>query len=284
MSPEAVSALLLTNPYTPEATAFWSLLALAVGFLSGLLGIGGGLQMVPGLVFLAPYVLGEPLVSAKAATGIAAVQALASSFSSTLVHLKNGVMKRRLVLLFGIPAILGGYVGSFFSAFWNPDIILGILAFALAITLFLGIRKYIKTLRSISEPETFISEWNVLKAKWLWILPFSTLIGGLAGIIGMGGAVFYVPFMTEIVGLPVRQAIITGTGIVILTSLGSVLGKAQAGIVPWELSLYISAIAFLGGWLGARVQARVQNTHLRVLHLALVFWAVVEAFRKLMFT
>lgn len=275
------SALILMNPYTPETIAFWAILALVVGFLSGLLGIGGGLQMVPGLVLIAPYFIGGALVSAKAATGIAAVQALASSISSTTVHVQNKTMNFRLVLMFGIPAILGGYVGSFLSAFWSQHLILLVLIIALGGTLVLGLRKYIKTLMGTPEPEAFIHEWQTLKKSMPLVLPYAMFIGALAGIIGMGGAVFYVPFMTEVIKLPVRQAIINATGVVILTSLGSVLGKGQAGIIPWKLALLISAIAFVGGWLGAKVQSRVKNKHLRLLHLGLVVWAMVEAIRKL---
>jgi uncharacterized protein len=276
------ASLVLINPYTSQTIPFWVGLGLIVGFLSGLLGIGGGLQMVPGLVLIAPYFIGGPLVTAKAATGIAAVQAFASAISSTAVHVQNKTMKLRLVLMFGIPAIVGGYVGSSLSAMWSQRMILLILIIALAATLVLGVRKYIKTLMGTPEPETFIQEWDTLKKSIPIAAPYALFIGALAGIIGMGGAVFYVPFMTEIMKLPVRQAIINATGVVILTSLGSVIGKGQAGIIPWKLALLISAIAFVGGWLGAKVQSRVKNKHLRLLHLGLVVWAMIETIRKLM--
>jgi uncharacterized membrane protein YfcA len=77
--PFEATALVLQDPTTPNALLFLGLLGLIVGFLSGLLGIGGGLQMVPGLILIPPVLLGGDLVSVQAATGIAAVQALASS-------------------------------------------------------------------------------------------------------------------------------------------------------------------------------------------------------------
>lgn len=275
--------LILQDPTTPPVLLFLGVLGVLVGFLSGLLGIGGGLQMVPALILIPPVLLGGDLVTMQAATGIAAVQALASSLSSTAVHIRHKVMKKRFVLLFGLPAVLGGYLGSFFSASWSKALILNILMLALTATLFLGLRKYFKVLfdQNTSEINDFVTDWQALWQKKRWILPYSLVIGGLAGIVGMGGAVFFVPFMTEFLKMPVRQAMITGTGVVILTSLGTVVGKSQTHVIPWDLAIGISILAFVGGWIGAKVQAKVHNKHLRLLHLALVTWAVVETIRKL---
>ena len=281
--PFEATALVLQDPTTPNALLFLGLLGLIVGFLSGLLGIGGGLQMVPGLILIPPVLLGGDLVSVQAATGIAAVQALASSISSTYVHIRNKAMKKRLVLLFGVPSVLGACGGAYFSATWSRSLILSILMIALSATLALGVRKYLQVVfhKNVVERHDFITDFNHLWRKWGLIVPFSTAIGGLAGIVGMGGAVFLVPFMTEVLKMPVRQAIITGTGVVILTSLGTVVGKSQAHVVPWKLALGISAIAFVGGWLGAKAQAKLHNKHLRLLHLLLVTWAMIETLRKI---
>jgi uncharacterized membrane protein YfcA len=284
--PFEASALVLQDPTTVNAQVFLGLLGVLVGFLSGLLGIGGGLQMVPGLILIPPVLLGGDLVSVQAATGIAAVQALASSMSSTYVHIRNKAMKKRLVLLFGVPSVLGACGGAYFSATWSRSMILSILMVALTATLFLGLRKYLQVVfhKNVQEIHEFITDFNHLWQKWWLIVPFSTAIGALAGIVGMGGAVFLVPFMTEVLKMPVRQAIITGTGVVILTSLGTVLGKSQAHVVPWKLALGISALAFVGGWLGAKAQAKLHNKHLRLLHLLLVTWAMIETLRKILGT
>jgi uncharacterized membrane protein YfcA len=284
--PFEASALVLQDPTTVNAQVFLGLLGVLVGFLSGLLGIGGGLQMVPGLILIPPVLLGGDLVSVQAATGIAAVQALASSMSSTYVHIRNKAMKKRLVLLFGVPSVLGACGGAYFSATWSRSMILSILMVALTATLTLGVRKYLQVVfhKNVVERHEFITDFNHLWQKWWLIVPFSTAIGALAGIVGMGGAVFLVPFMTEVLKMPVRQAIITGTGVVILTSLGTVLGKSQAHVVPWKLALGISALAFVGGWLGAKAQAKLHNKHLRLLHLLLVTWAMIETLRKILGT
>ena len=203
--------------------------------------------------------------------------------SSTYVHIRNKAMKKRLVLLFGVPSVLVACGGAYFSATWSRSMILSILMVALTATLVLGLRKYLQVVfhKNVQEIHEFITDFNHLWQKWWLIVPFSTAIGALAGIVGMGGAVFLVPFMTELLKMPVRQAMITGTGVVILTSLGTVLGKSQAHVVPWKLALGISAIAFVGGWLGAKAQGKLHNKHLRLLHLLLVTWAMIETLRKI---
>ena len=73
---------------TPTFLLILFILGLVGGFFSGLLGIGGGIIMVPLLLFI-PSILGFNSLSMKTIAGITMVQSLAGSLSAMLVHRRH---------------------------------------------------------------------------------------------------------------------------------------------------------------------------------------------------
>lgn len=276
--------LLLISTYTPEIIVFMAFSGLIVGFLSGFVGVAGGMFTVSALVLLSPWVLGMDIITVQAATGVAAVQGLASTVAGSLAHFKNKALNIGFLWYFGLPSIVGSYVGTQWSAHWSRHTILMIMASLLALALYLGFKKFQamgKPAFQSPDPLTSIDQF-----KWPhWIIQLiSVAIGVLSGILGIGGAVLLVPLMSDGQGMPVRQAIITATGSVVLTSVGTLVGKAQAGLIPWEFSIIVSLLAFVGGWIGARTQGKVTNRQLRMCHLGLMLVMLLETIRKLYFS
>lgn len=107
------------------------IISLLVGFISGLLGIGGGIVHVPALVFL-----GFP---AHFATATSHFVLVFSSLTSLLVHLKDGSLTKMIVMsvCIGIGAVIGAQIGARISKRIKGSIIMLCLAGAL---IFAGIR------------------------------------------------------------------------------------------------------------------------------------------------
>jgi uncharacterized membrane protein YfcA len=107
------------------------LISIFVGFLSGLLGIGGGFVHVPALVFL-----GFP---AHFATATSHFVLVFSSLSSVLVHLRDGSLIKNIAMSLSIAcgAIIGAQVGARISKHIKGSVIMICLAIALV---FVGIR------------------------------------------------------------------------------------------------------------------------------------------------
>ena len=277
------SHLLLIKEYTLGILLFMASSGLIVGFLSGFIGVAGGMFTVSFLVLLAPLLFGADIITVQAATGVAAVQGLASTVSGSIAHFRNKALNIGFLWYFGLPSIVGSYIGTQWSAQWSRNTILMVMASLLASAIYLGFRKY-KAMGhpTFQTPEPLTSIDQFIWPHWA-IQLICIFIGVLSGILGIGGAVLLVPLMSDGQGMPLRQAIITATGSVVLTSVGTLIGKWQAGLIPWEFSVVVSILAFVGGWFGAKTQGKVGNRSLRMFHIGLMLLMLAETIRKLFF-
>jgi uncharacterized membrane protein YfcA len=213
-----------------------ALLGAVVGFFAGLLGIGGGLIIVPVLVYLLPL-LG---ISAELAFPMALATSLASiiftSTSAAFAHHKNGnipwPIAQRLVITVAIGAMLGAVIAGMLSL-KALTLIFASAVLVLAVYMFLSI----KTERSVAPASN-------------WVLQFIGLFTGvLASLMGIAGGAILVPILMYY-SLSMRQAIgvATASGIIVALfgALGYVIiGLRQSDLPPWSIG-YIYLPALLG--------------------------------------
>jgi len=96
-------------------------------FLSGLLGIGGGIVLTP-LLLYAPQLLGAQPLSVKIVTGLTVVQAISGSVLGAQRHFAYGNVSTRLVLTMGPPAAVASLIGALLSHDVSDQVLLGIFA------------------------------------------------------------------------------------------------------------------------------------------------------------
>src|SRR2546429_3130798 len=121
--------------------AITAIAGLVASFLSGLLGIGGGLVLTPLLLYLPP-VVGGAAIPVKIVTGLTIVQAISGSVLGVLRHRSYGNVSSRLGLLMGPPSAIASLVGAFISRDTPDNVILivfAILAFAGGVMLLLPV-------------------------------------------------------------------------------------------------------------------------------------------------
>ena len=211
-----------------------TLLGAVVGFFAGVLGIGGGLIIVPVLVYLLPT-LG---VSAELAFPMALATSLASiiftSSSAALAHHKNGNIPWRITKCIGPTVAIGAMLGAVIAGMLSLDaltLFFAIAVFMLAAYMFLSI----KVERSIAQPEN-------------WVLQLIGLLTGIvASLMGIAGGAILVPVLMYC-SLPMRQAIGVATASGILVALFGAFGYVviapeQANLPAWSLGfIYLPAL------------------------------------------
>src|SRR3989442_5122205 len=114
---------------------------LVASFLSGLLGIGGGLVLTPLLLYLPPLV-GGAAIPVKIVTGLTIVQAISGSVLGVVRHRADGNVSSRLVWLMGPPSAVASLVGAFVSRDTPDSVILlvfAVLAFTGGVMLLLPV-------------------------------------------------------------------------------------------------------------------------------------------------
>lgn len=210
-----------------------------VGFLAGLLGIGGGLVIVPVLSVLLYKlnIVGEqPAFLVAVATSLASI--IFTSFSSALTHQRHNNVDWAL----SVWVLAGVGVGAGLSSFLSVYISIAMLKTIFAVTVsFVALRM---AFSSTTSQDKLIESPN--KAL---VVGTSVIIGGLSSLIGIGGGALIVPMLAQL-KFDVKKAIgvasVAGTCIAVVATVGYVsIGWQQYRLADWFLG-YIYLPALLG--------------------------------------
>jgi uncharacterized membrane protein YfcA len=261
----------------------------AVGFLSGMFGIGGGFLITPLLIF---YNIPPAIAVATGAN-----QVVASSFSGALSHMKRGTLDFKL----GGMLLAGGVVGSTLGI-WVFALLRSLgqldLFISLSYVVLLGAVGSIMLVESISVlRETRSGAAPTLKKSgqhnWIHRLPLKMrfrasklfvsvipilglglAIGFLSSVIGVGGGFIMVPALIYLLRVPTNVVIGTSLFQIIFTSAYTTLVHAatnQTVDVVLAFTLMLGGVA--GAQYGAKAGQKLRGEQLRAL-LALLVLAV----------
>jgi len=211
-------------------------LGAAAGFLAGLLGIGGGIVLVPGLYYAFTHLgYGDSnLMHLAVGTSLAII--IPTGLSSALAHRKKGAVRMELVRMIGPGIVIGVCLGSLIADSLTGQTLQ--IVFAIALCILAAIMQI--------DPQKFRLGDHLPRQ------PFTGLVGGaigtLSSLMGVGGATMNVPFMS-LYGVPIHQAVGTSSAmgplIAIPGTIGFILiGWGETGLPPLSLG-YISLLALM---------------------------------------
>jgi uncharacterized membrane protein YfcA len=234
-------------------------------FVSGLLGVGGAVVLIPLLLYVPPL-LHVGLLDMKTIAGTTMVQVFVAAVAGMLAHRHARAVRGDLVWVGGAAMALGALVGAVASAYTSPRFLL--FVFALMTTAAIGL--------VLASMESFplLRVAQVERFSRLRVSIVSLAVGLCAGLVGAGGAFLLVPLLTVVVGVPLRVTIGSSLGITALAATAGLVGKAITGQVPWVFAITVSAGAVPGAALGAYVSRRLP---LRILRAALLVVVLVTA-------
>jgi uncharacterized protein len=211
-----------------------AVLGLCSGFLAGLLGIGGGLVMVPFITFL----LGQRGVSPDLAVKMAIATSMASiiftSISSVRAQHKKKAVRWDLVIGLAPGIVIGSLIGS-----------LGIFAFVKGTSLALFFAAFV----GFSATQMFLDKKPTPTRQvpgLAGLLGVGSFIGLLSGLVGAGGGFISVPFMTWC-NVAIHNAVATSAALGFPIALANVVGYVLSGQSVPNLPEY--SLGFL--WLPA---------------------------------
>jgi uncharacterized membrane protein YfcA len=266
------------------------LVSVAAGGFGSLVGIGGGLIIVPVLTIA----LGVELKDAIAASLIGVI---ATSLSASPRYIKSGIVDRRLALLLLVAATLGGLTGGLTSGILDGRVLALLFALLLggvAIEMLRQVRNPANTAMLVTsdgdgddDDDGFVSSYVepdsgvVVEYEARRLGPgvgVSFVAGNVSGLLGVGGGVINVPTMNVLMRVPIRVATTTSTYMLAATAAAS----AVVYLVSGQLNPLVAAPVALGVIIGARVGARF-SMRLSQDSLRIIFVAVAAVFSFLMF-
>lgn len=252
---------------TPLGWVLLLVLGTFTGVLSGLLGIGGGLLMVPALT-----VFGIPLVQA---TATSLVGVFLSSVSGSLRNLSAGELNWRVSLVlagFGVvTAQVGAWLGNRLPDAWLS------IAFAvlLIITIYLmNLRQRLQRQqnRIAAEHDQFKSSHAV---RWTPTAGIGLLAGILSGLFGVGGGVIMVPLQMLFLSETIKAAVRTSLGAIVAIAISGLLQHAWNGNVLWIPGICLGLGGILGAQLGTRLLPRLPDRFVNLLFRAFLIGLAV---------
>src|SRR5437899_4136687 len=221
--------------------AITAMAGLVASFLSGLLGIGGGLVLTPLLLYLPPLA-GGAAIPVKIVTGITIVQSISGSVLGTLRHRAYGNVSSRLVWLMGPPSAASSLVGAFVSRDTSDSVILlvfAVLAFAGGVMLLL--------------PVTPRDDLADIRADPKVAIPIALVLGFFSGLVGIGGLAFIIAALVYLLRVPARIAIGSSLGIGLFAAVAALVGKAATAQIDPPLAAIVFVSALLASPVGAAV-------------------------------
>lgn len=247
-----------------------AVLGVVTGFLAGLLGIGGGMIMVPVLTWLFSSRGVDPGLSVKMAIATAMSTILFTSISSLRAHHQRGAVRWPLVKSFAPGILVGGVIAGAgaFAAIKGQGLaaVFGVFT-AFSASQMLADRKP-KPTRTLPGPAGRVAVGGGL--------------GFLSGLVGAGGAFLSVPYMIWC-NVPVREAVGTsaamGFPIALANTLGYVIGGwNQPAALPGAFGfLYLPALVIIAtisvvmAPMGAKVAHTINTASLKKVFALVLF-------------
>lgn len=242
-------------------------LGLITGFLSGLIGIGGGIIMAPLLLYVPPLFGFDPMPM-RTVAGLTIIQGLTACISGALTHKRFNFVSGGLTLWMGtaifIAALIGGAGAGYVPNTWLLAI-LAVLAFIASILIFLPAKE------DVENPD--ISEFSFSRMRAVSV---ASAIGLLGGLVGQGGSFILIPLMTSFVKVPTRIAIGSNLAIVLFSSLAAFIGKAMTGQIAWLLAIPIIITVVPAAHIGGLISPKIPVKGLRLILAACITIAAVR--------
>ena len=236
-----------------------------LGALGTLIGAGGGFVLVPVLLLM------YPRNSPETITSISLAVVFFNALSGSVAYGKMGRIDFRSGVLFAAATIPGAILGVFTTdsiprRTFNG--VFGVLMVAAAAYLILqrdkgpghvGSGDAHKTVRRIVEKDGTVHTYSFsLRAGMLW----STLVGYISSLLGIGGGIVHVPVLARLLNFPVHIATATSHFVLAIMALtGTVVHIANGSFAHggfWR-TLYLGIGVLLGAQLGALLSNRVKG-------------------------
>jgi hypothetical protein len=257
-----------------EPPLLLALLGAATGLVGALLGLGGGVFLVP----LLTLALGVPI---RAAVAASLISVIATASASSTVNLEKGLVNMRLGMTLEVATTLGGLAGSIIAALLTQRQLflifgatLGVMGAIMALRS--GTRNVIEDLdvhpgrlggRLQEGERTFVYRVRRLPLG----LVASLVAGAISGLLGLGGGIIKVPVLNAFCGIPIRVSAATSAFMIGVTAAASSFIYFGRGDMALPMTAAIALGALPGSLLGARLSHKVETRSLKILMAFVLF-------------
>ena len=236
------------------------LLGFAGGILGSMIGLGGGIIVVPVLTFLG--------FSPTAAASNSLFAALSNAVASTISYSKQKRIEYHLGLKLGLLSVPGTVLGAIISSDVAPDIFKVLFGLVL-----ISSAAYIFLRRNLESKQKTIS-----KQMMIFAIGASFFAGIISSFFGIGGGIIFVPLMVAGMGMAMKRAAPTSQLILLFASLSGVITHSLLGHPDFTQAGLLAIGSFVGGLVGARLSIDIKERYLQILVSVVILIAAAKLF------
>lgn len=272
------------------------LIGLGAGFLGSIVGIGGGIILVPILSLLMK-------IPIQNAIGTSLVAVMATSISASRLFFKKGLTNLRTGLVLEIFTTAGAITGSILISYIKSNILFGLFGLLTLVSAYFSYRKNLslqKNNKFKTENDTLLLQQNeqnhngndlhkvneedrdvyydsaskqtiYYKVK-NYPAGFSTsfVAGIMSGLLGIGGGFIKVPTMNLLMNVPMKVAAATSNFMIGITAVASSIIYLTKGFIIPDITAAVVIGVLIGGTAGSFTACRIKNKYI-VIILIIIF-------------
>ena len=241
---------------------------IAAGVFGSLLGLGGGILIVP----LLTLGFGLPL---REAVGVSLVSVIVTSSASAGVYLQRHVANLRLGMTLELFTAMGALIGGLLAFLLDERTLAALFA---ALLVYVAI-SMLRRPGGATEAEPGAGYVYRTQRSGLGYVG-SVGAGVISALLGVGGGLVKVPVMHLVMGVPLRMATATSNLMIGITaSASAIIYLFRGGIDPYVAGP-VAVGVFLGASVGSRTAHRVDLRVLRTLFVLVLTYTAFEMIRK----
>lgn len=229
---------------------FLFIVGLGVGTFGTLVGIGGGLIMIPLFVLtMTP----STFATAPQAIGTSLFVVFLNALSGTLAYIRQKKIFYDAAFRFALATIPGAFIGSYLADYFTGP------SFNLTFGLFLIILSGIMYWKSSTKRATTTDfDKNTFVYNRTLGIIISAFVGFLSSILGIGGGVIHVPLMIYALGFPTHIATATSHAVLAISSFTGVISHYLLDHIVWQPAICIGGGAIIGAQIGAKLSSKTK--------------------------
>lgn len=244
-------------------------IAIAIGFIASILGLGGGVFMTP-LLLLAGFVATQP---EAAGTSVAAV--VFTGVSASIAYFGRKVIDFRIGMLFMPTAIAGVFLGKWIIASVNPSWLT--IAFGIFLLYPMGMMLLGKTPKDVG---VRLHGWSSGVRYYILVAVIGLVAGTATKLFGIGGGTVFVPSLVVLLGIDIIAAAATSLFVMVPIALISAITSWTSGTLHWALAIPLILGIIIGAQIGPRVGKRIPKKRLRQIFGVVLLYAAINMIHK----
>jgi uncharacterized membrane protein YfcA len=272
-------------------------ISLVAGALGSLLGLGGGIIIVPALTLLLN-------VDIRFAVGASIVAVIATSSAAAATYVKNEMANIKIAMLLEIATVSGALTGGFVAGIIPAQWLYAIFGIVMSYTALMMLRKSLPRRRAGSSAvrAELPSESGDRLARILDLrghysestgepieyrvrrtplgLCASYVAGIVSGLLGVGGGAIKVPVMNLLMDVPLKVATATSNFMIGVTAAGSAGIYYLRGDIHAAIAAPVASGVLVGATLGSKLMSRIHSRWIQVLFVAVLLWISLQMLWK----